>query len=201
MASKVEICNRALAHVGHTERIVNIDSEKSQAANLCRIFYDEMVDVVLRDFPWPFATKTATLQLIESNPTTEWGYSYRYPPDCLFFRRIQSGVRNERADERVPYRIIYSSTGRLIYTDEQTAVGEYTMRTEDVIHYPPDFVVALTWRLAFEIGPSLMRGDPFKRLPKLEDRYYQALSVAAANSANEEVKETEPDSDFEAARD
>ena len=105
MASKTEVANMAISNLGTGKEIGNIDTENSQEASACRRFFDIALEAVLRDFAWPFANVTASAGLVDTNPTTEWGFSYRYPTSCLRLIRILSGVRNDTRQSRAPLKI------------------------------------------------------------------------------------------------
>ena len=92
MASKTEIGNLALSHIGIGKEVANIETEQSAEASALRRVYDTALRKTLRDFNWPFARVIADLGLIEEDPTDEWDFSYRVPSDCVSFRRIPSGV-------------------------------------------------------------------------------------------------------------
>lgn len=201
MASKTEICNLSLSHIGVGKEIADLDTEDSQEANACRRFYDIARDTVFRDYPWPFTTKMAMLGLVEENPTVEWRYSYSYPPDCLRARRILSGVRNDNRQSRVPYRIVKGDSGLLIYTDERDACLEYSAREEDVLRYPPDFINALSLRLAAYIAPRLTRGDQTGLGQRALELYLFEMARARASAHIEEQAEELPDSEFIRFRD
>ena len=198
--SKTQIANLALSHLGVAKVIGNLDTESSSEASVCRTFYEITRDVVLRDFEWPFATTTLTLGLVEEDPTDEWEYSYRYPSDCLKFRKILSGTRNETNDTRESYRIASDSAGQLIYTDKAEAQGEYTKKITDVSLFPPDFTMALSLRLAYYIAPRVTQGDPFKLQEKAINNYFIEVSRSSATSINEEQNDRMPDSEFIRAR-
>jgi hypothetical protein len=199
-SSATEIANLAISHLGIGKTIANLETEKSQEANACRRFYNTIRDSTLRDFPWPFAGKTAALALIEENPTTEWTYSYRYPTDCLKARRILSGNRNDTRQSEVVYKIFYSATGTVIYTDMKDAELEYTVLIDDPIRYPANFSLAFSLRLATYIAPQLTAGDPFKMGEQSFRRYQMELAMAQSSSLNEEQPDQEPESEFIRAR-
>lgn len=203
MATKTELANMAISHLGVGKEIANLDTEQSEEAVACRRFFDTARDATLRDFPWPFATKIASLGLIEdlsSNDTEEYNYSYRYPSDCLDIRRIKSGIRNDTHQSRVRYKILKDSAARIIYTDEQNAEAEYTEKVTDPSFYPPDFQLAFSFRLAAYIAPRLAKGDPFNLRKQAMDMYYVEISRARAASENEEQKDELPYSEFERSR-
>lgn len=59
----------ALAHLGVTEGISNLSTERSPQGIYCRLFYLTVIQQVLSEIPWPFATKVANLSLVGSSGT------------------------------------------------------------------------------------------------------------------------------------
>ena len=192
MASKVAICNMALAALGVGDQIASIE-ERSAEARACRLFYEETLKEVLRDAPWPFAKKTQVLALVESDPNDEWAYSYRYPVDCMMAHRIPSGNRTDTRDSRVPSGITTDESGLLIYSDQKDASLEYTFLADDPQRYPPDFNAALAYLLAVRIAPLVTAGDPFGLQDKNLKLYNYQVGKAKGNAANEEQPDVEPD--------
>lgn len=202
MSSKTEIANLATSHLGIDKEIANIDTENSAEARACRRFFDTARDMVLSDFPWPFATKFADLALVEEDPTIEWGFSYRYPSDCLTFRRILNGVtRIDTLESRVKYKIGRDTDGQLIYTDMEDAQGEYTIQITSVELYPPDFTMALSLLLAGLIGPRISGGDPFKKGDRALALYRKTIANAQALAIGEEQPDRPAESEFISGRD
>lgn len=190
------IANMALGHLGNGQEIANLDTERTQEAIAMRRFYATARDEMLREFPWPFATGRATLGLVEEDPNDEWAFSYRYPSDCVKARRIVGSLRNETRQSRVPYKIEQDATGILLLTDMEDAILEYTVREEDASLYPPDFVMALSLRLAAYTAPKLTRGDAFKMGDRALKFWMLAKSYAQGNAANEQQDDELPDSEF-----
>lgn len=194
MSSKMQIWNMALSHLGISKEVAS-ETEQSKEAAACRRFYETTIKNVLKDHSWPFASKIATLNLITSNPNSEWAYSYRYPSDCLFFRRILSGNRNDTPATKVPYAVSQDSSATIIYTDATNAEAEYTRNITDESFFPSDFETAVSYRLAYYIAPRLTAGDPFNLTQKAAQNYQIELSKAVANSFNEdqsvELQDTE----------
>lgn len=141
IADVVSLCNTALAHLGQTNGLEDFDNDETVVAEMCRLFYPQVIDECYRDFPWPFATKFGSLALV-SDPTfavlPEWFYSYRVPTDAILVRRIvpaqlpllpnfagfpttatYNGAvsRPENQFTRIPYRLGRDDAGMLIYTD------------------------------------------------------------------------------------
>ena len=68
MSSIIGICNNALDKLGHGPIISLDDGNKS--ANLCARNWPLVRDRVLRDHPWNFAVKRATLA--SASPAPDW---------------------------------------------------------------------------------------------------------------------------------
>jgi len=200
MASTTEIANLVLNHCAVGKTISNLETEQSEAARAIRRVYDIALDVTLRDFAWPFATKIAALALVAEEPNTEWGYSYRYPSDCLEMRRILSGVRNDTRQSRAPYKIAQDSAGLLIFTDEEDAQAEYTVRMTDPQRYPADFTLALSFYIAAIAAPTLTAGDQFKLGDRAGKMYAFEIARATTRGFNEEQPEELPEAEAIRAR-
>lgn len=198
--SKAQISNFALSQLGIDRNISNFDTERSKEANACRQWYDQTRQQVLSDFNWPCGTSFVALALVESDPTDEWGFSYRYPSNCLKIRRILSGLRTDTRDTRVPFVQAADTTGGLIYTDQSDAQVEFTFDQTDPTKLTPDFVMAFATRLAANIAPQLTAGDPFKIKQTVLQAYNMELGMAQANAANEQQPDIEPESEYIRAR-
>lgn len=199
--SVTDICNMALSHLGIATEVGNVETDRTEAAKAFNRFYQPTRDEMLEEFPYPWSMVTASLGLVEADPTDEWAYSYRYPSNCLKLKRIQSGIRNDNPDSRIPYRISRDSTGKLIYTDIPDAVMEYQFRETDPGRFNPLFVTALSFMVAYKMAPRMTKGDPFK----LGNRAFESAQIwlgkAKASSAGEEVPEREPESELIRSRD
>lgn len=202
MATKTEIANMALSFLGVGFTIQNLDTDKSEEANSCRIFYETAKDKVMRAVSWPFASTVVQLQLVASDPTTEWDYSYRYPSDCEYFRRILSDYRSDSQWTKIPYRIVKdtSGTGKLIYTDREAAYGEYTLKDVSEGEYAPEFVFSLAYLLASLIAGQITQGDRQGLRNEMMQMYMLTMSEAASNAKNEEHKGVQAESEFIEAR-
>jgi hypothetical protein len=195
----VEICNLAISNLGTGKEIASID-ENSAEANACRRYYATALEETLRGYAWPFANKVNALQLVEENPTEEWGFSYGYPVDCLQAIRIVSGNRNEALQDRIEYKVTNGESSQLIFTDQDNAILEYTIKVEDPSRFPSDFKMALSFLLSVYIAPRLTKGDPYKMGDKMMRMFDYWISKAATAAYNEEQPPENPESAFVRAR-
>lgn len=184
--SDVQICNMALADIGSSRTIANLETEKTQEANVCNLFFEPMRDAVLRDFPWPFAQRYIELAEVETDPNTDWGFSYRYPSDAIRIIRIvlESGrYERDRADFEVANDVTETSGGKIIFTDIENAVVQYTLKFTNPALFDPDFGSALSLRLASRIAKPLGRKDSDRR--EAFALYLAEIDAARATAVNE----------------
>jgi hypothetical protein len=197
MATKTGICNMALRHLHVTTPLSDVDADNTKESLACLAFFDDALNQVLRDFPWPFATTIAALAGQADDPNDEWDYSYTYPSDCLMLRRILSGYgRNETRNTRVPHRIIKSGATRLILTDMDEAEVEYTAEITDLTNLTSDFVLAFSYLIAGLIAPSVTGGDATKLGERSLQKYMFLIENARNNAINEEQPDLPVDSEF-----
>lgn len=213
MASDLDIANMALRHLAVTTGPIASLTERSKEAKAVSLFLPQVREEVLRDHPWSFATHVALLALVEEEPTRDWLYSYRYPANCVTFRRLLSesqlrvsmfnspyGIRYPLNLPKIKHRIARDDDGKLIYTNEEAPYGEWTELLEDPTDYPPDVVQVMALLLASYIAPSVHGADP-----KLGDRAYalyeRKLAQAKQNDGNESNLDLNDDSsELERAR-
>lgn len=200
MASVVEICNIALSHVGVGNLISNLETEKSEEATTCKLMYSIALGFMLRNYRWPYFTKTVTLALVSQNPTMEWAYAYRVPNDAARVLRLISGYKIDTQETRVKYTQAQDSSGYLIYTDQPQAQADIIVNNPDPNFFPDDFTLALSYKLAMLICPRLSGGDVFKITERLGAYFDLYLRRALATSQNEEELPINQMSSFEAVR-
>ena len=156
MATNIDICNLALAHLGEAQ-IVSLVEDNARAA-ACNLRYAFVRDEVLRAHRWNFAQKRAGNIAQLTVPAFGWAASYLLPDDCLRvceFNGTEEGqiIGNE-----------YIIEGRAILTNATTVNIVYISREEDVSKYDSIFINALALKLAAALtenirGTSEKSGD------------------------------------------
>ena len=199
-ATKTEIGNMALGHLGNGTEVQNVDEDDSSEAAALRRFFEPALRKFQRDYPFSFTSRIKALTLVETNPNGEWTYSYRYPSDCVELRRILSGRRNDNRQSKVAWRKAQDDDGLLIYCDLQNAEAEYSKYTDNVTIFPPDFVMAFSYLWASLAAASITAGDPYKLGQKMLTMYVMAADDAMAKDSNEEQPDQKPESEFVRAR-
>lgn len=192
----VQIINMALVHLGHTQFIAN-RSELANEAIVGDLFYDPAVQYCLEDFAWGHARKYVALGLVQTDPNDDWQYSYRYPSDCVKVRRIVTALG--RVDPAPPpFNVGQDDTGRLIYTDTQNAVIEYTKLVTNTALFPAMFAEAVSWWLAGLMCPGLAKDR--KQAAGCFQMYSLVLARAQAKDRNESQDPPELESEAIRAR-
>lgn len=198
MSSDIEICNLALSRVAVTQAIASF-TERSKEAEQCRVLYSHLRELVLQEFPWPFAESIVALASLGS-PAPGWAFRYRYPADCLKIRNIvQPGFRRAlSSDMEIPYQIGYDAGGRVIHTDQPEAVCRFTFKVEDSTFFDALFVEALAWRLAMDLALPLTSKPDLQQFAA--QQYQMALTLAEGSAFQESQSDPEPESEFVTVR-
>lgn len=184
MASKVDVFNMALGHVGVSSTIAD-ELERSPERVICSRYFDTCRDALFsyKDMEWKFATATVLLADL-GDPPSGWGFRYRYPNDCInAIEIIADSQRTLPVDQRPKFDVQYETDGRVILCDIPEATLRYTKRIEEVERWPSSFVEAMAYRLAAMIVMPL-KNDAGNRnnLIQLAEQFAQ---IAMASSLNE----------------
>ncbi len=202
----------ALARIGVAQLITSLVPavDDTAAAAQCALWYPICRAALLRDFTWPWAQ--AFQELVQISTTGErangqWMYSYRYPTDALFIRKVATTIPAVTTDPPVtpvtqyvwpypsytlrddgdalplPYAIGHDTDGRLIFADAPNLTAWYTKDVDDVVQFAPDFASLLAWRMGMEMAYALAVSDARRKYA--QDAYESELRKTRANALNE----------------
>ena len=90
LASEVAICNRAMTRIGQRGSMTDFETPTNEEERMCLLWYDETVDVVLREYHYNCATKIAEL-VATTAPTFGFGNAFTLPTDYLMAISEDSG--------------------------------------------------------------------------------------------------------------
>jgi len=184
MASVVDICNLALAHLGDNATIAIIDPpEGSAQAEHCQRFYPIARDTLLEMHSWSFATKRAYGAEVE-NTWPMWEYAYAMPGDASdiiailppeakddysthftpetypdFYTNYSPSVA---AGQYVPQKFAVETAAdgsEIILTNQKQAVIRYHAKITDPTKFSPLFTITLSWHLASMLAGPVIKGD------------------------------------------
>lgn len=190
ITSEVGIYNLALNAVGGRSNLSS-PTEDSREAEVCRLWYEPVLEQVLAAAHWPEVTKIVNLaQLAEEDDEKGWletqprpGYRYVYqlPADYLHARYL-----NDFEKFLITY---YGDNKRALHTNSYQAALAYTAKITNVALFEPQLRMAIVYGLAAHICMPLS-GKP-QRAKMLEDRANNILwsaREAAANMSNEQYE-------------
>ena len=198
MASEVDICNTALAHLGSDAAISSIDPpDGSTEAGYCRRFYPIARKEMIEAFAWRFAQKRLLLAEVD-NPSRAWSYAYALPSDCVRPLRVLTAEQDrwfaleyERTGSPVSTLFddsksaAYEVEDGILYTHEPQAVLLYLRDVVDTTRFTPGFVAGLSYLLAsYLAGPLVRGGEGVQTGQGYRQQAMQIGGNAAAFSAN-----------------
>jgi hypothetical protein len=143
MASEVQICSDALGQLGESP-IMSMDDD-TKAARLCKRFYYDLRDAVLRAYPWKCAIAYQALSILTGASAitgSKYTYTYQLPVNPFCLRPL---IINE-ADE--DFSIAWERVGNKIITNESTVTLKYIKRIVDPGEYDALLIDAIIARLA-----------------------------------------------------
>lgn len=217
MASKIDICNQALARI--RSQPINSLTESSLQAQYCVLFYKSSLEFMLRDSPWSFAKKQIALAPV-SDELFSWVYTYQYPSDCLNISRLMSAanklstsssgnaIRPDYYDDnplndyasrtlQIPFEVLNSSNNLVIGANEPDLWIEYNIYVDDPNKFDSQFINAFTWYLASEIAVPIIGGDTGRAARNDALKMYQlTLNSANSSNSNERYNGSARESDF-----
>ena len=199
MASIVQICNMALAHIGASTVVTSISPpDGSVEAGYCATFYDLARTELLEPGNWAFSLARADLAQT-TNPSDSWAYAYALPSNCLSARRLlaeSSGITVFNQDTRVLTiddrgGAQFDIEGQTLYTNTPDAQLLYVRDITDSGKFTPSFTAALSYLLAAYLAGPIVRGNEGARLGDAMRNRALALAdlslAAAANASNAET--------------
>jgi hypothetical protein len=185
---KTTICNMALSHIG--EPPIESIAEVSEQARRCAQFYEHDRRLVLRRYPWPWATRRVALTKLEDSPQ-DYRFAYRYPSDCVCLRKLYALMDNGKLaplSDFLQYRIVSDDDGQVLYCNAPSVVAEYTADISDNDLMDEQFCEVLSWKLAASIASKLVGDARAAQMATME--YERLYNDAVANATNEENTET-----------
>lgn len=186
MATDVDLCNLALFRIGQSQTIASL-SENSVPAQACNQIFSFLRDMVLRSFPWPFATQRVTLSQLAVTAPQNWGYVFALPTDCLKARGITfPGNRVPRADLDTPFEVAAMGDQLVIYCDDPAPELVYTSRVVNIGMWDPLAADALSALISAELAM------PLNVKPDIAAMARQGFELAMNRAAAHAMSEVRP---------
>ena len=203
MATEVDICNLALAHLGDDATIASLNPpEGSAQAEKAARFYPIARNTLLEMHTWNFAAKRGNLALT-ANTLDQWDYAYVAPADMMtpvavisptaqndYATRMSSGDTPGGITSNYSPTIVagqytpqqFAVEGTLIYTNQENAMLRYQAAVTDASAFSPLFVITLSWHLASMLAGPVIKGDQgaaeAKRCTQMMSNYLNSAKQA-----------------------
>lgn len=191
MYTKTKIFNLALANLGVSAIIQNMDEESEQAI-LLNNYYETARDTVLEAHEWSFACAYKELSTaFEKSPDGNFLYSFAYPNDCISPRAIIDKADNK---EKKFVTAIDSTGEKVILTDSNPCILRYSKRVLNESYFTPAFVNALAFYLAY-LSAQVITGSGNKKNTNFQD-YQLAIRQAIVTDARKIEIHDEDDTDY-----
>ena len=211
--SDEDICNRALARLGILRQVGVLASDDTRDALACRTLLTagtgNLKRLVLRLFPWPFATRFQELVIDDTASTQVWSqagwtYNWVYPSSTVKVRRVLNS-EGKRPAEAIPFEVWAETTSAPrvfsnhydLDPDDDVTKRLYVETTHDVTDQA-DWSIegdeALVLLLANQLSYAL-DVDAQKRAEVRQDAALW-MSVAQRIAIAEEQEQKAPDGEF-----
>lgn len=170
VASKIDICNLALDHLGVGS--IQVLTENNPRAEACDRHYATARDTVLRALKPPCCQeRQADLAQLTADPAFGYTYAFQLPSDCIFVLETQDPD------------IYYSIEGRKLLSDDAEIHIRYIARSDDPTQYDEGTVQAIAALLAWHIAETLTGSVARKR--EMRAIYRDALAEARGDAHQE----------------
>lgn len=185
MHTKASIFNLALNALLLQRRIVDADTDSSNEAKVLRTNWDVAFWSTLEDLDLDSTSVQETLALVATDPNDDWGYAYKYPVKCAFFRRILSGEIVDNRTTHIPKIVRIYNGERAIFTNEAEAVGEFISADMNPNLLSAQAGMAVALRLARMSSPLITGKGAQKLMESLEKQYIIAKTEAQEQDRRE----------------
>lgn len=145
MATKVELCSRALVLIGANP--INSFNDNTTESDSASHLYDEVVENELSSYPWSFAKKQEQLSRLTTNPIANYNSAYQVPADCFRIDQVTSG--NTIQDFRRIGDVIHTNAGK-----SDKLFADYTASIA-IEEWPPYFRKMILYKLASTFALSV----------------------------------------------
>ena len=205
MATEVDICNLALAHLGDDATLASLSPpEGSAQADKAARFYPIARNNLLEMHTWNFAAKRGILALT-TNTLDQWDYAYVAPADMMnpvavispssqndYATRMSAGDTPGGITSNYAPTIVagqytpqqFAVEGTYIYTNQENAMLRYQAYVTDPSIFSPLFVTTLSWHLASMLAGPIIKGDQGMAEAKRSTQMMQGYLTQAKQSDN-----------------
>ena len=178
MYTKAKIYNLALGALLLTKRVADVDTDPSSEVQTLNVHYETALRSTLADLDLDGTSSQKALELIELDPNPFWKYSYKYPSNCSFLRRIQSTVLKDNRTTQIPRRVAVLNNVKVILTNQEDAIGEYIPSDLNLSILTASAGLAIANKLAMLSSPLVAGKNAANIMKSIQSNYALAKSEA-----------------------
>lgn len=165
--SETSICNQSLGRIG-SKRIVNVETDTSLEAILCRLHYEPTRDALQRSHFFRFTRDRVALVQDTTDPDFEWDNQFILPDDFIRFRSTEEETGATSRKNR------HAIEGQLFLTNFSSVNLRYIKKVTDPTLFDSLFTEVFVLLLADKLIGPLAGGDP--RIQKKIDAALEKLT-------------------------
>ena len=190
MFTQVRIFELALTALSLDRTVVSVNDESSEVSILRRNWTSALA-LALADMDLDATSGEFDLELVTSDLSAPLNYGYRYPSDCLYFRRFSSGALVDNRQTTIDRRLsLYVPKGettpiKIIRSGMSVTKCEYIHRGIQAYHLSPPAAEAVALMLA-SICRTLITGKNIENVQKELQGLYQLWKARAEAHDNNE---------------
>jgi hypothetical protein len=185
--TKEKIYNLALSALLLSDEVIEISTSKSNNIAILNRFYDVAFQSTLQDLDLDSLSQPIALELIDTitDGSIPWTYVYKYPSNCIFFRRINSGFVTDNKNTHIAKKTGIHKGQKAIFTNQPQAIAECIPKDVPLEALSPMAALAVSYKLAIVSAP-LITGKGAKTLRKeINENYIIAKTEAQETDVSE----------------
>jgi len=186
--TRPQIYNLALSALQLSKEVSDVTTDQSNEVRVLNTNWNVAFESTLQDMDLDSTASIVTLELIANLSTDDsypWGYVYKYPSECIYFRRIVSGVKLDDYATHIPKSTGMYGDQKGIFTDESSAEAEIISKNVSLTTLSGMGALAIAYKLAYLSAP-LITGKGSKNLrSEIMGLYVDAKSEAIETDKNE----------------
>lgn len=183
--TKPKIYNLALSALLLAKEVVDVETDKSNEVKVLNLHYDIALESTLEDLDLDGTSLPVTLELLSTLTGEPWDFVYKYPTNCVFFRRIVSLQATDCKATHIDKRTGVYNGQKAIYTNEVSASAEIIPKDLSLAVLSPMAGLAVSYKLAYLAAPLIVG----KGAKKLREEIMAAYVIAKVEAQEKDSRE------------
>lgn len=153
--TKAGIYNLTFSALLLGKEVTEISTDTSNEVRILNIHWDTAFESTLQDLDLDSLSDDLELELIDTLDQGPWTYVYKYPTNCIFFRRIKSCAAVDNSSTHISKKVGIYEGQRAIFTNVEGAIAEVIPKNVPLAALNPMAALAVAYKLALLSAPLL----------------------------------------------